>query len=99
MPGITLHEEVAAILGESGREWMTTTEIANEVNARGWYHKRDGSPVSPFQIHGRTQRVRHCSSGMARAYACGKRAFRHCSAMLGHQLLHSLLPRYRCGTQ
>lgn len=55
MPGITLHLEIAAILSESGREWMTTAEIADEVNRRGRYHKRDGSLVSQFQVHGRTQ--------------------------------------------
>lgn len=55
MPGITLHEEVAAILSESAREWMTTAEIAGEVNRRGRYHKRNGSLVSPYQIHGRTR--------------------------------------------
>lgn len=37
----------------SGREWMTTAEIAAAVNARGKYHKRDDSPVSAYQIHGR----------------------------------------------
>ena len=55
MPHIALHEEIAAILSESGRGWMTTTEIADEVNRRSTYHKRDGSLVSPFQVHGRTR--------------------------------------------
>jgi hypothetical protein len=55
MSGTTLHEEIAAILRESGREWLTTTEIADEVNRRGRYRKRDGSLVSPYQIHGRTR--------------------------------------------
>jgi hypothetical protein len=34
---------------------MSTAEIAAAVNARGRYVKRDGSPVTPFQIHGRTR--------------------------------------------
>ena len=55
MPRIALHEEIASILSGSGREWMTTTEIADEVNRRSRYHKRDGSLVSPYQIHGRTR--------------------------------------------
>jgi hypothetical protein len=56
---ITLHEEIAAIFAESDREWMTTAEIADEVNRRGRYQKRDGSLVSPFQIHGRTRNYSH----------------------------------------
>jgi hypothetical protein len=56
---ITLHEEIAAILAASDREWMTTAEIADEVNHRGRYQKRDGSLVSPFQIHGRTRNYSH----------------------------------------
>ena len=33
---------------------MSTTEIANELNANRWYQKKDGSPITAFQIHGRT---------------------------------------------
>jgi hypothetical protein len=32
---------------------MTTVEIAEHVNANELYRKRDGLPVTPFQIHGR----------------------------------------------
>lgn len=57
MPGSTsLHVEIAAILAESGEEWMTTSSIASEVNARGHYEKADGSPVTSYQIHGRTRK-------------------------------------------
>lgn len=35
---------------------MTTSAIANEINARQSYKKRDGSPVTRFQIHGRTRK-------------------------------------------
>lgn len=38
-----------------GNRWMTTAELANMVNRGGQYRKRDGSPVSHFQIHGRTR--------------------------------------------
>lgn len=52
---ITLHEEIAAILNEQGG-WMTTQQIADAVNQRGRYSKRDGSEVTAFQIHGRTRK-------------------------------------------
>jgi hypothetical protein len=51
----TLHEEVERILRENGRPWMTTEELARMVNDSGNYRKKDGSPVTPFQIHGRTR--------------------------------------------
>lgn len=51
----TLHDEIAEILLESRRDGMTTQEIADKVNARGRYRKRDGSEVTAFQIHGRTR--------------------------------------------
>jgi hypothetical protein len=52
---ITLHAEIEAIFSETDQDWLTTQEIADLVNARGRYHKGDGSPVSAFQIHGRTR--------------------------------------------
>jgi hypothetical protein len=52
---ITLHEELIAILNEHGNRWMTTQELAAQVNRRGRYQKRDGSEVNDFQIHGRTK--------------------------------------------
>ncbi len=51
----TLHEEIQRILRQSEDEWMSTAEIATEVNAAGRYRKRDDSEVTPFQIHGRTR--------------------------------------------
>ncbi|HWP00622.1 MAG TPA: hypothetical protein VNL74_08365 [Methylococcus sp.] len=56
---ITLHEEIVSIFVEFGAAWMTTKEIADAVNRRGRYHKRDGSPVTAFQIHGRTKNYPH----------------------------------------
>jgi 5-methylcytosine-specific restriction protein A len=53
---ITLHEELQDILVEQGNRWKTTTELAEEVNARGRYTKGDGSEVSQFEIHGRARR-------------------------------------------
>jgi HB1, ASXL, restriction endonuclease HTH domain len=53
-PRTTLHEEIATILRETGRP-MTTAELADAVNERGIYTKRDKSLVTSFQIHGRTR--------------------------------------------
>jgi hypothetical protein len=52
---VTLHEEIAEILRENGDGWMTTEELAELVNRRRRYVKRDGSDVTAFQIHGRTR--------------------------------------------
>jgi TDG/mug DNA glycosylase family protein len=54
-PSKTLHEEIQEVLMENGNRWMTTRELADEVNRRGRYHKRNGSPVTAFQVHGRTR--------------------------------------------
>ena len=51
---MTLHEAIVALLGENGNP-MSTREIAEELNRRETYRKRDGSPITPFQIHGRTK--------------------------------------------
>ncbi len=51
----TLHEEIQDILLENDNAWMRTDELAKRVNARGRYRKRDGSPVTGYQIHGRTK--------------------------------------------
>jgi hypothetical protein len=52
---VTLHDEIAVILEMHSNNWMTTQEISHMVNERGIYKKRDGTPVSAFQIHGRTR--------------------------------------------
>lgn len=49
----TLHNELVRLLQEQG--WMTTTELADQVNAAGRYEKKDGSAVTAFQVHGRTR--------------------------------------------
>ena len=54
--GVTLHEEIAEILRGNGNEWMTTKDVAEEVNKRARYQKRDGTDVTPFQLHGRTRK-------------------------------------------
>ena len=55
MTKITLHEEIQEILIANGNGWMTTVEIADEVNRRDRYQKKDRSKVTDYQIHGRTQ--------------------------------------------
>ena len=55
MDKIFLHDEIRTILLANGNAWMTTSEIATEVNQRNRYRKRDGSQVTDFQIHGRTR--------------------------------------------
>lgn len=51
---MTLHEEIRDILLSHGRE-MTTSDLAQEVNCRGNYHKKDGSAVMSSQVHARTK--------------------------------------------
>lgn len=57
--GLTLHEAIAVILREEGNRWMSVREIAEAVNTRGLYHKKDGSPVEMNQIHARTKNYTH----------------------------------------
>jgi hypothetical protein len=52
---LTLHEAIAEVLHERGNAWMTARELADEVNARSLYRKRDGSPVEANQVHARTK--------------------------------------------
>ena len=52
---ILLHIEISAILENHRNSWMTTRELADLVNARGHYLKRDGTPVTAYQVHGRTK--------------------------------------------
>ena len=55
---ITLYEELQDILVEQGNHWKTTTELAEEVNARGHYRTGDGSEVTQFHIHGQAKRYK-----------------------------------------
>jgi hypothetical protein len=58
---MTLHEAIEQILLKEGRP-LTTTEIANKLNQTGLYQKKDGSKITPFQIHGRTKNYDHIFS-------------------------------------
>lgn len=51
---MTLHEAIIVVLKEKSSD-MTTTEIANELNKRKLYSKKDASEITPYQVHGRTK--------------------------------------------
>lgn len=51
---MTLHKAIQIILRDNGRE-MTTSEIADKLNIRKLYSKKDGSQITAFQVHGRTK--------------------------------------------
>lgn len=50
---MTLHDALAHVLRESDNEGMTARELADAVNTRGLYRKRDGSPVEVNQVQAR----------------------------------------------
>ncbi len=50
---LTLHEALARVLEDGGNEGMTARELADAVNRRGLYRKRNGSPVEVNQVHAR----------------------------------------------
>jgi hypothetical protein len=52
---LTLHAALEQILRENDNRWMTVQELADEVNRRGIYHKKDGTAVEPNQVHARTK--------------------------------------------
>lgn len=52
---MTLHEAIVELLLEYGRP-MKTREIAEQINERQSYRKKDGSPVTVFQVQRRTYR-------------------------------------------
>lgn len=55
---MTLHEAIIQVLKQKGKS-MSTQEIANELNKNRLYSKKDGSPITAFQIHGRTRNYVH----------------------------------------
>ena len=52
---LTLHEAISIVLEEESNRWMTVRELAEVVNARALYRKKDGSHVEANQIHARTK--------------------------------------------
>lgn len=55
---MTLHEAIVTVLRNKNQR-MKTQEIADELNELGLYSKKDGSPITAYQIHGRTKNYSH----------------------------------------
>ncbi len=55
---LTLHEAMQLVLNENDNRWMTVHELADEINSRSLYEKRDRTRVDPSQIHARTNKYR-----------------------------------------
>jgi HB1, ASXL, restriction endonuclease HTH domain len=53
---LTLHEAMEQVLDEHENRWMTVHELADEINERGLYEKRDRSRIEPSQIHARANK-------------------------------------------
>src|ERR1700683_162894 len=53
---LTLHEAMELVLGEQRNRWMTVHELADAINERALYEKRDRSAVEPSQIHARANK-------------------------------------------
>lgn len=49
----TLHEAIRQVLRERGNEWTTARELADAINSRRLYRKRDSTDVEVNQIHAR----------------------------------------------
>jgi len=55
-PGqVTLQDEVASILRTNGNRWMTTAELAAEVNRRGRHWKAYRNRITATKVLGRTK--------------------------------------------
>jgi len=50
---LTLHEAIRQVLLDRDNAPTSARELADEINARELYRKRDGSPVEVNQIHAR----------------------------------------------
>jgi len=53
--GLTLHEAMGLVLRERDNSWMTARQLADEINQRRLYTKRDGNHVEVNQIHARSK--------------------------------------------
>ena len=56
---LTLHEAMSLVLRNEGNRWMSARELADAVNLRALYHKKDRSPVEANQIQARTKNYAH----------------------------------------
>ncbi len=57
--GDALHVEIEHILRDSGEKWMTSAEVAREVNRRGHYRKKEGVSVDAKQVAARIGDARY----------------------------------------
>lgn len=48
-----LHEAIIQVLQNNENRWMTTTEIASEINRHRYYVRGDNEPVPASQISAR----------------------------------------------
>lgn len=51
---MTLHAAIEKLLKFKGKP-MLIQEIADELNANGWYQKKNGTKIQAVHIHGRTR--------------------------------------------
>lgn len=55
-PGqVTLQDELVSILRSNGNQWMTTGELATEVNRRGRHWKAHRNRITSAKVLGRTK--------------------------------------------
>ncbi|MDN3594165.1 DNA-deoxyinosine glycosylase [Zunongwangia endophytica] len=55
---MTLHSAIELVLKKKNKA-MTTQEIADDLNKKGLYQKKDKSEITAFQVHGRTRKYSH----------------------------------------
>lgn len=73
---MTLHETIEKLLKEKGRA-MSIQEIADALNMKAWYRKKDGSLISAFQIHRRTNNYpQYFTRNGSMVYLAGKEIIR-----------------------
>ncbi len=53
-----LHDAIDQVLLRSERA-MSSRELADEINLRGWYRRRDGAPLPASQVMARVRRAPH----------------------------------------
>ncbi len=51
---MTLHAAIEKLLKFKGKP-MSIQEIADELNAKGWYQRKNGTKIQAVHIHGRTR--------------------------------------------
>lgn len=52
---LKLHEAIAVVLLSKPRRTASTQKIADEINRRGLYKRKDGKPLPAYQVMMRTK--------------------------------------------